>query len=375
MGVFEKAGMIFGGPKKPTQKQINDEQKKRANRVQELNNQIRAALVTLKIEDLTHTIPPETLERYDNIRKGLAKEFDGSPVKRLDIVRMEELTLQMVEKLQSAIRKGDTQTVSWILKGLYYSTNEARKDITESQQEHAEDIQEKRENMLEKYVTAVSVSAQQHEKMEEIRVITGKISRNTDERNKKKSEMDKMLNEKPYLTMQLQEAGSPETIKTPELMEAATLVTEVYDLNDTIKDLASMEKNLSRSVMQDRESIRMIDAALSQIDFMMSEEDMDTLRSLQDEIAQSMADSATQSKELQEIIDRHHLIFENWLKNQANYLTAAARKFQKMKFLEKREEQERIRAEKLKQEMQDAQKELIVEEAVVNEEKILLENE
>lgn len=375
MGVFEKAGMIFGGPKKPTQKQINDEQKKRANRVQELNNQIRAALVTLKIEDLTHTIAPETLERYDNIRKGLAKEFDGSPVKRLDIVRMEELTLQMVEKLQGAIRKGDTQTVSWILKGLYYSTNEARKDITESQQEHADEIREKRENMLEKYVTAVSVSTQQHEKMEEIRVITGKISRNTDERNKKKSEMDKMLSEKPYLTMQLQEAGSPETIKTPELMEAATLVTEVYDLNDTIKDLASMEKNLSRSVMQDRESIRMIDAALSQIDFMMSEEDMDTLRSLQDEIAQSMADSATQSKELQEIIDRHHLIFENWLKNQANYLTAAARKFQKMKFLEKREEQERIRAEKLKQEMQDAQKELVVEEVVVNEEKILLENE
>ena len=374
MGVFEKAGMIFGGPKKPTQKQINDEQKKRANRVQELNNQIRAALVTLKIEDLTHTIAPETLERYDNIRKGLAKEFDGSPVKRLDIVRMEELTLQMVEKLQGAIRKGDTQTVSWILKGLYYSTNEARKDITESQQEHADEIREKRENMLEKYVTAVSVSTQQHEKMEEIRVITGKISRNTDERNKKKSEMDKMLSEKPYLTMQLQEAGSPETIKTPELMEAATLVTEVYDLNDTIKDLASMEKNLSRSVMQDRESIRMIDAALSQIDFMMSEEDMDTLRSLQDEIAQSMADSATQSKELQEIIDRHHLIFENWLKNQANYLTAAARKFQKMKFLEKREEQERIRAEKLKQEMQDAQKELVVEEVVVNEEKILLEN-
>lgn len=375
MGVFEKAGMIFGGPKKPTQKQINDEQKKRANRVQELNNQIRAALVTLKIEDLTHTIAPETLERYDNIRKGLAKEFDGSPVKRLDIVRMEELTLQMVEKLQGAIRKGDTQTVSWILKGLYYSTNEARKDITESQQEHADEIREKRESMLEKYVTAVSVSTQQHEKMEEIRVITGKISRNTDERNKKKSEMDKMLSEKPYLTMQLQEAGSPETIKSPELMEAATLVTEVYDLNDTIKDLASMEKNLSRSVMQDRESIRMIDAALSQIDFMMSEEDMDTLRSLQDEIAQSMADSATQSKELQEIIDRHHLIFENWLKNQANYLTAAARKFQKMKFLEKREEQERIRAEKLKQEMQDAQKELIVEDVVVNEEKILLENE
>ena len=375
MGVFEKAGMIFGGPKKPTQKQINDEQKKRANRVQELNNQIRAALVTLKIEDLTHTIPPETLERYDNIRKGLAKEFDGSPVKRLDIVRMEELTLQMVEKLQDAIRKGDTQTVSWILKGLYYSTNEARKDITESQQEHAEEIQEKRESMLEKYVTAVSVSAQQHEKMEEIRVITGKISRNTDERNKKKSEMDKMLSDKPYLTMQLQEAGSPETIKTPELMEAATLVTEVYDLNDTIKDLASMEKNLSRSVMQDRESIRMIDAALSQIDFMMSEADMDTLRSLQDEIAQSMADSATQSKELQEIIDRHHLIFENWLKNQANYLTAAARKFQKMKFLEKREEQERIRAEKLKQEMQDVRQELAAEEIVVNEEKILLENE
>lgn len=375
MGVFEKAGMIFGGPKKPTQKQINDEQKKRANRVQELNNQIRAALVTLKIEDLTHTIPPETLERYDNIRKGLAKEFDGSPVKRLDIVRMEELTLQMVEKLQDAIRKGDTQTVSWILKGLYYSINEARKDITESQQEHVEEIQEKRENMLEKYVTAVSVSAQQHEKMEEIRVITGKISRNTDERNKKKSEMDKMLSDKPYLTMQLQEAGSPETIKTPELMEAATLVTEVYDLNDTIKDLASMEKNLSRSVMQDRESIRMIDAALSQIDFMMSEEDMDTLRSLQDEIAQSMADSATQSKELQEIIDRHHLIFENWLKNQANYLTAAARKFQKMKFLEKREEQERIRAEKLKQEMQDMRQEITAEEIIVNEEKVLLENE
>lgn len=375
MGVFEKAGMIFGGPKKPTQKQINDEQKKRANRVQELNNQIRAALVTLKIEDLTHTIAPETLERYDNIRKGLAKEFDGSPVKRLDIVRMEELTLQMVEKLQGAIRKGDTQTVSWILKGLYYSTNEARKDITESQQEHADEIREKRENMLEKYVTAVSVSTQQHEKMEEIRVITGKISRNTDERNKKKSEMDKMLSEKPYLTMQLQEAGSPETIKTPELMEAATLVTEVYDLNDTIKDLASMEKNLSRSVMQDRESIRMIDAALSQIDFMMSEEDMDTLRGLQDEIAQSLADSATQSKELQEIIDRHHLIFENWLKNQANYLTAAARKFQKMKFLEKREEQERIRAEKLKQEMQAAQQVLPQEEIVVNEEKILLENE
>ena len=375
MGVFEKAGMIFGGPKKPTQKQINDEQKKRANRVQELNNQIRAALVTLKIEDLTHTIPPETLERYDNIRKGLAKEFDGSPVKRLDIVRMEELTLQMVEKLQGAIRKGDTQTVSWILKGLYYSTNEARKDITESQQEHADEIREKRESMLEKYVTAVSVSTQQHEKMEEIRVITGKISRNTDERNKKKSEMDMMLEKKPYLTMQLQEAGSPETIKTPELMEAATLVTEVYDLNDTIKDLASMEKNLSRSVMQDRESIRMIDAALSQIDFMMSEEDMDTLRSLQDEIAQSMADSATQSKELQEIIDRHHLIFENWLKNQANYLTAAARKFQKMKFLEKREEQERIRAEKLKQEMQAAQQVLPQEEIVGNEEKILLENE
>lgn len=375
MGVFEKAGMIFGGPKKPTQKQINDEQKKRANRVQELNNQIRAALVTLKIEDLTHTIAPETLERYDNIRKGLAKEFDGSPVKRLDIVRMEELTLQMVEKLQGAIRKGDTQTVSWILKGLYYSTNEARKDITESQQEHADEIREKRESMLEKYVTAVSVSTQQHEKMEEIRVITGKISRNTDERNKKKSEMDMMLEKKPYLTMQLQEAGSPETIKTPELMEAATLVTEVYDLNDTIKDLASMEKNLSRSVMQDRESIRMIDAALSQIDFMMSEEDMDTLRGLQDEIAQSLADSATQSKELQEIIDRHHLIFENWLKNQANYLTAAARKFQKMKFLEKREEQERIRAEKLKQEMQAAQQVLPQEEIVVNEEKILLENE
>ena len=184
-----------------------------------------------------------------------------------------------------------------------------------------------------------------------------------------------MLEKKPYLTMQLQEAGSPETIKTPELMEAATLVTEVYDLNDTIKDLASMEKNLSRSVMQDRESIRMIDAALSQIDFMMSEEDMDTLRGLQDEIAQSLADSATQSKELQEIIDRHHLIFENWLKNQANYLTAAARKFQKMKFLEKREEQERIRAEKLKQEMQAAQQVLPQEEIVVNEEKILLENE
>ena len=102
----------------------------------------------------------------------------------------------MVEKLQGAIRKGDTQTVSWILKGLYYSTNEARKDITESQQEHADEIREKRESMLEKYVTAVSVSTQQHEKMEEIRVITGKISRNTDERNKKKSRCIEMCRDK-----------------------------------------------------------------------------------------------------------------------------------------------------------------------------------
>ena len=375
MGVLDIAGSIFGGQKKPTQKQVNDEQKKRANRVQEMNNQIRAGLVTLKMEDLTHTIPPETLERYDNIRKGLAKEFDGSPVKRLDIVRMEELTLQMVEKLQTAINKGDTQTITWIFKGLFYCTNEARKDITESEAEKAEDIQEKREARLEKFLTAVTISAQQRDNIEEIRTINNKISRNTDERNKKKSEMDKMLNDKPHLTMQLQEAGSPETIKTPELMEAATLVTEVYDLNDTIKDLAVMEKNLSRSVMQDRESIRMIDVSLSEIGFQMDEENMDVLRSLQDEIARSLAESATQSKELQEIVDRHHLIFENWLKNQATYLTSAARKFQKMKFIEKKEEQERIRAAKIKEEMQDVHLELDVENGNTQEEKILIDNE
>ena len=46
-----------------------------------------------------------------------------------------------------------------------------------------------------------------------------------------------------------------------------------------------------------------------------------------------------------------------------------------MKFLEKREAQERIRAEKLKQEMQDVRQEHAAEEIVVNEEKILLENE
>ena len=184
-----------------------------------------------------------------------------------------------------------------------------------------------------------------------------------------------MLNDKPHLTMQLQEAGSPETIKTPELMEAATLVTEVYDLNDTIKDLAVMEKNLSRSVMQDRESIRMIDVSLSEIGFQMDEENMDVLRSLQDEIARSLAESATQSKELQEIVDRHHLIFENWLKNQATYLTSAARKFQKMKFIEKKEEQERIRAAKIKEEMQDVHLELDVENGNTQEEKILIDNE
>lgn len=375
MGVFDKAGGIFGGPKKPSQKQVNDEQKKRANRVQELNNQIRAVLVTLKIEDLTHTIPPETLEKYDNIRKGLAKEFDGSPVKRLDIVHMEEMTLRMVEQLQTAIHKGDTQTVSWILKGLFYCTNEARKDITESQVEKAEDIRDKREGRLEKYLTAVSVSAKQHEKIEEIREIQVKINRNRDDRNKKKSEMDNMINEKPYLIMQLQEAGSPETIKTPELMKAATLVTEVYDLNDTIKDLAVMEENLNRSIMQDRESIRMIDASLSELDFLMDEENVEVLRALQEDIAQSLADSAEQSKELQEIVDRHHLIFENWLKNQTTYLTDAARKFQRMKFLEKREEQEKIRAEKMKQEMQDVHVELQVDDNPPQEHKILIENE
>jgi hypothetical protein len=42
---------------------------------------------------------------------------------------------------------------------------------------------------------------------------------------------------------------------------------------------------------------------------------------------------------------------------------------------EKREAQERIRAEKLKQEMQDVRQELAVEEVVANEEKVLLENE
>ena len=36
---------------------------------------------------------------------------------------------------------------------------------------------------------------------------------------------------------------------------------------------------------------------------------------------------------------------------------------------------ERIRAEKLKQEMQDVRQELAAEEIVVNEEKVLLENE
>jgi hypothetical protein len=107
----------------------------------------------------------------------------------------------------------------------------------------------------------------------------------------------------------------------------------------------------------------------------MDEENMDVLRSLQDEIARSLAESATQSKELQEIVDRHHLIFENWLKNQATYLTSAARKFQKMKFIEKKEEQERIRAAKIKEEMQDVHLELDVENGNTQEEKILIDNE
>ena len=375
MGVFDKAGGIFGGKKKPSQKQVNDEQKQRANRVQELNNQIRAALLTLKIEDLTHTIPPETLEKYDNIRKSLSKEFDGNPVKRLDIIRIEDLTLRMVEQMQTAIHNGDTQTMTWILKGLYYCTNEGRKDITESEMEKAEVIQSKREKKLEKYLSTVSVSAGQHRKLDTIKEITAKINKNTEERNRKKSEMDKLLTDKPHLMVQLQEAGSPETIKSPELLEAATLITEVYDLNDTIKALATMQANLNKEVMQDREAIRMIDVALTEMDFMMSEEDMDVLRDLQNDIASALAESAVQSKELQEIIDRHHLIFENWLNNQAPYLTAAARKFQDMKFLEKKAELDRIRAEKMKKEMQDNNIELTAANDNVQEKKILIEND
>lgn len=375
MGVLNKVGGLFGGSKKPTKKAIDDDQKRRAGQVQDLNNRIRASLITLKVEDLTHTIPPETLEKYDNIRKGLAKEFDSSPVKRLDITRVEELAAQMAEQLQNAVHKGDTQTITWIFQGLYYCINEGRKDINESDVDKAEDIQEKRERTMEKYATASSVSAQMQHALEEIRTIHTKISRNTDERNKKKSEMDVLINEKPYLITQLQEAGSPETIKSPELLKAATLVTEVYDLNDTIRDLTAMEANLNDKVMKDRESIRMIDVSLSEAGIMMKEEDMDVLRMLQDEAAASLAESAKRSKELQEIIDRHHLIFENWLKNQAEAMTIAARKFQKMRFMEKQDALNKARAEKLRQDLQDTQVELVVNENEVQEEKTLLENE
>ena len=353
MAKIQLPGGLFG-PKKPSQAEINKQQKELANEVREVDNRIKVKLTKLKVEDLRQDkLPQETLQTYDRIRTAMIKEFGDGEVKRLNTLEIERITEEMVDKLQKAINYGDTQTVSWIFQGMYYSVNEARKDISKAQIDNEEEIRMKRIARLEKYKSAVIASDRIREILEQIGVLKKDIESYQDQYNKKKAEMDKLFADKPELKLQLQNAGARDSIKSPELLEAADLVAVVYDLFHTIRDNRLKQANLSGQISTNEGTIRMVKTGLHAVDFTLSDDEMRILNDLQNESADGLVQVAAQRKTLAETADRIHLLYENWLNDQAGVMINSWGKYQELQDYEKRAQNDRIEGIRLKEELKD----------------------
>ena len=197
----------------------------------------------------------------------------------------------------------------------------------------------------------------------------GKIDRINTEFNQKNEALQRLFKEKPELRVQLRDAGSPDTIKSPELLMAANRVAEVYDLYYTVRDLKTQEAILDGQVSTDEQTIRELDTSLVQLRNTLPEEVVEVVKALQDEAAEALVAATRQKKDLQEAIDRQHKIFEGWLTNQAGELTAAYRKTLELDHIKKKQEQDRIEGIRIAKEQ-----EAYAQNENVEEEKQILSN-
>lgn len=336
---------ILGNRKKPN---LRKQQIETANQLRDIDNRIIRQLRMLKIEcHVPGAVSQTQLDNYEAVRKAMIEEFDGTPVRRINLIDMDLMLEKMVQKLQEAIYAGDRQTVAWVCNGLLYAREEGRKDINESEIEREPEIREARLKKLQKYALSAELSEKIRELREHMAELQHDIDVTANKRNRKNTELNKMLSENPLLEEKLGNAGNLAEQADPDVLHLSTLITEAYDLNENIKDSRTQLEKMNNQRAKYEADIRINQQALNAQTDVLDQEWMDIIRSMDEEIAHALVEGTQQSKEIQSEIEKIHKIYDNFLESWSDEMVRSSVKLQEMR----RKEEEEAKGRALAAEM------------------------